>query len=186
MAQKIDKELQEAILFMPQAEKDKLLLRLIRKDPMLISQLTFELLGSQEEMVGKREELLAQIKKSATYNYSHTPGLVMMEIRSISGEITRHVKVTKDKEGEIELFLTLLLVYFQGYESVLRQNPHRTETFAPYVVKKLKFVLGKLNKLHEDYHLEYEDTVAELLNFIWDYAPTAKVAAEEKLPKQWK
>lgn len=182
----ISKELQNAILQMPIAEKDKLLLRLIRKDSMLIRQLEFQLLGDDFEMEEKKNTIKENITKYASINYSHTPGLVMMELRDWSGEITRYQKITKDKLGELELLLHLLNSYLVGYWALLNKMPQRADKLAPYVVKKAISIISKANKIHEDYHLELEEHIEQLLSLIWDYPPMAKAAQEEGLSKRWK
>jgi len=53
---KIEKELQQAIVAMPQKEKDKLLLRLIGKDDILIQQLTFTLVEESLTMESRRDD----------------------------------------------------------------------------------------------------------------------------------
>lgn len=63
MSQKISSELQRAILTMPEKEKDKLLLRLIAKDAMLIKKLHHQLLEDESDALQQREELIKNIKE---------------------------------------------------------------------------------------------------------------------------
>ena len=97
---KLEKDLQEAILSMPQKEKDKLLLKLIAKDDVLIQQLEFTLVEGGSTVEYRRDEVKNAIDKLyQTDRYSS--GYLMMDMRYINGDITRHVKVTKDKYVEI-------------------------------------------------------------------------------------
>lgn len=184
--QKITKELEEAIKAMPEKEKDKILLRLIRKDHMLIKKLHFELLQDEADMEMVRDKLLFAIKKRAENNYSHTPGLLMMDMRDCSGAISRHVKVTKDKYGEIQLTIAAVNEFFKyNYEEVLVSGAHRADKFATYVCNKAQLVLKKLEKMHEDMYLEFEEGVNEMLRNVYRYKPTERIAIEIGLPKEF-
>jgi len=186
MATKIEKDLEQAILAMPQKDKDKLLLRLVRKDAALVEQLRFQLMEDEVDM----ESRLLEVKQYAdqffrSSRYADTPGWVMMDMRSVSGEINRYVKTTKDKRGEIELQLYLLNKTFEACHEVLHKKQHRADKFSEYVVKRAQQVLNKLKRLHEDYHFEFEDDVQLMLKNIWAYPPTRTIAEEVGLPKEW-
>ncbi|TAE00941.1 MAG: hypothetical protein EAZ97_04405 [Bacteroidetes bacterium] len=187
---KISDDLKLAILEMPDKEKNKLLLRLIAKDFMLIAQLQHQLLEGEEDMKNKRSELLAHIQKylgtENNNSYSDTPGLLMMEMRDMNGNITRHVKITKDKLGEIELTLCLVNHAFAEHPNMLAQKAKRAENFAEYVVKKADFVLKKLEKIHEDYHIVFEDDTNKMLQFIANYQPCQPFAKSMNLPRYWR
>ena len=183
---KIPKELEAAIKEMPEKEKDKLLLRLIRKDQLLIQQLHHQLLEDEADMELRREELDEKIRDWATRNYSDSPGWVMMEMRDISGMITRHVKITKDKYGDVALNLTMLKVYFDNYyHHTLVPQHYRADKFAQYVCKKLQTTLNKLYKLHEDLYIEFEDDVNKILDYIYKYKPTEMEANYLGLPEEF-
>ena len=184
--QKISKELEEAIKAMPEGEKDKLLLRLIRKDEMLIKKLFFDLLQDEADMEMARDKLLYFIKKRAENNYSSTPGLLMMEMRDCSGAISRHVKITKDKYGEIQLNIATINEFYKfNYDDVLIFGAHRADKFATYVCNKAQLVLKKLEKIHEDMYLEFEEGINEMLRNIHRYPPTQRIATEIGLPKEF-
>jgi DNA repair exonuclease SbcCD ATPase subunit len=57
-----DAELKKAVLDLPQKEKDKLLVRLISKDKMLIKQLHFQLLENAEDLEERIEKLRKQLR----------------------------------------------------------------------------------------------------------------------------
>ncbi|MEM1134371.1 MAG: hypothetical protein AAGI07_00930 [Bacteroidota bacterium] len=183
--EKLSKELEAAIRAMPEPEKDKILLRLIRKDRLLIKKLQFELLSDEIKMKENREELISSIKHMSKVGYSHTPGLLMMDMRDFSGSINEHVKVTKDKYDEVVLNLVLVNEFFKNnYERVLVGKERRADSFARYVCKKADTVLKKLSKMHEDYHLEFEEDVNEMLKLIYQYSPTKTEAEAMNLPKK--
>lgn len=186
---KISDELKKAIKELPEREKDKLLLRLIAKDGMLVKKLNHQLLEDEVDMESKREELAEQMRKHFSAEgfgfWSHTPGLVMMEMRSFSGELTRHVKITKDKYGEVQLNLLLINMPFRTQSKTLYDNQHRADKFADYVCKKAQTIFKKLATLDRDYYLEFEKDVNEMLQHLQQYPPTARLMQTYGLPATW-
>ena len=189
MATKISDELKKAIRMMPEPEKDRLLLRLVAKDALLVRQLEHRLLEDEVDMEQQRDALAEQ---ASTYfasddfvQWSYTPGLVMMELRNLSGTITRHVKVTKDRYGEVQLLLLLVNLPFRHQHKMLHRKTRRSEKFALYVVKKAQAILKKLDRLDADYYLEFEKDVNEMLQHLSSYPPTAQLMKEYHLPPRW-
>ncbi len=109
----------------------------------------------------------------------------MMELRNLSGTITRHVKVTKDKYGEVQLLLLLLNLPFRHQRQILERKIRRSEKFAHYVCKKAQMTLKKLRAMNEDYYIEFEKDTNEMLGHLQGYAPTAQLMNEYGIPKQW-
>lgn len=179
----LSKEFKQAILEMPLAEKDKLLLRLIAKDPLLCEKLEHELLNDQTDTEDRREAIRGQINILA-HMYHYSPGYMMMDMRSVNALITHHVKITKDKYGEVELTLLLLNQIFEHQLPHLATYNAKSDTLASYVAKRTEFVLQKLQKLHPDLHIEFADSVNLLLQRVHQYAP-ARYARELKLPTSW-
>ncbi len=175
MAIKIDSELEKAILNMPTSEKDKLLLRLLRQKEMLVRQLEHKLLGDQQDTADRRRELLDSIRAQPIYG-GGTPGLIMMDMRAWSGDIGRHVKITKDKFGETQLLLALLNHYFAGYEAMLRRQPRRADTFAEFVCAKCARILQGVAKMHPDEAFELTADLQQLRQYVEGYEPTAQRA----------
>jgi hypothetical protein len=182
---KIPKHLEKAILEMPQKEKDKLLLRLVLKEPLLLEKLEHQLLGDEGDTIDRRNELLDQIKEMAKYPYYDTPGWLMMAMRDMSGSITKHIKVTKDKLGEVILTLALINETFRNQKKMLEQRTQKAENFAEYVVKKAITTLEKLKKIHTDFYVELEDEVNEMLGYIHHYQPCQYNLQQNPLPKKW-
>ncbi|WP_338768946.1 hypothetical protein WAF17_08830 [Bernardetia sp. ABR2-2B] len=181
---KIAKELKEAICQMPQKEKDKILLRLIAKDELLIARLEHELFGDENETKALAEEIKEEVDTMASYNHG-TPGWLMMAMRTENGAITRHVKITKDKKGEIELTLYLLSQTFKKQESFLKKYAYRADKFGAYVCKRMDFALKKLIKLHPDLQFDYKNEVEFILTFLHTNLATKGDAVIQDIPKDW-
>lgn len=185
---KLDEQLKAAIARMPVAEKDKLLLRLVAKDEKLVRRLIFELMEGGETRDQRadilRKEIADDLQKNLKYNL--TPGYLLLLLRHWNARITEHVHATKDKPGEVALALFMLAEAFRVFNDMLNAYPPgRSKTFAPYVVNRVMTLLPKAKKLHEDYHIEFRRDGRELLEHIWNFAPTARLAEAAELPKVW-
>lgn len=151
-------DLKEAISSLSDKEKDKLLFRLIPKDPALVDRLTYQLLEDattpEERRNTLRVEIEQQIEQSARHFYS--PGYLLLDLRSISGDINRHVKTTRDKYGEIELNLFMLNHCLDLLHPKLRSFGHqRSRTLDSYIVKRAQKLQKLIEKIHEDYQLDF-------------------------------
>src|SRR5438045_2886994 len=100
-------QLKKAIKELSDTEKDKLLLRLLPKNPDLCNRLEYELVENSETQEERRDKLAEEIKAKMNEE-AYSPGFIMMDMRYLSGDITRHVKTTKDKYGEVSLALLML------------------------------------------------------------------------------
>lgn len=162
---KLSDNLKNAISQLPEKEKDKLLFRLIPKNADLVAQLEFRLLEDGETVEIRREELKESIQKSLYYsvkNY-YSPGYLMMALRSMSGAITKHVRTTKDKVGEVELNLLMLNHVLSECGSKLKNANHKKIlNFDDYVIKRTIKIMDLVQKIHEDYRIEFEDSIQAL------------------------
>ena len=98
------KEFKKAIQELPSNEKDKLIFRLLKRDLDLANRLHFELVDTEtveEKRIAFETEILKKINYFSERFYS--VGYLLQDTRFLSGEITNHVKITKDKFGEISL-----------------------------------------------------------------------------------
>ena len=105
-----DKEFKTAIENLPSAEKDKLIFRLLKKDLDLVNRLYFELVDT-ESVEDKRKKMTALVTKKVKFTNErfYSIGNLFMDMRFISGDINEHVRMTKDKFGEISLNLQMLI-----------------------------------------------------------------------------
>jgi hypothetical protein len=186
---KIDDTLKKAICGMPVAEKDKILLRLVAKDNLLVKRLQFELLEKGEttdERQGDVQRTIERILLGAQNHAYMTPGYLMMELRSCNGMITEHVKITKDKLGEVTLTIFMLRRALEIYAPMLEEAPaRRFDTLAPYVAKRIAGMLVKAEKLHEDLHLEFRRDLNTLLELVYALPPLAASAEYADVPMRW-
>jgi hypothetical protein len=185
---KLEDRLKEAIVRMPVKEKDKLLLRLAAKDKKLIRQLEFELLEGgatrDDRATALKRDIGEDLLKSARDITS--PGWLLVFMRHWSGRITEHVQATKDRPGEVALTAYLMAESFRVYRGMLDSFPgHRSDTFAPYIVRRTNTIIPKALKLHEDYFIEFRRDMKDLLHHIWTFPPTELYAKSMGLPREW-
>lgn len=179
----IDPDLKRAIVRLPENEKDKLLLRLITKDALLLERLQFELI-EHGQTVDERRMVIREFIDRTVRLKQDSAGWIMMDMRTISGYITRHGKVTKDKYGEVELGMYMLNSFFEERPDQLRTYNSRTDKCALYIAKRTDQILKKLLKLDPDYFVEFADDMNSLLQRVHTYCP-AHYARQLGLPKEF-
>lgn len=169
-------ELKKAILGLPQQEKDKLLARLISKDRMLMKQLHFQLLEDDadldERTAAVHKQLMLVLDRSSEYisnanQFRHADQL-MGELKYGSGLVNEHVAITRDKMSEIRLRLFLVSQSFAYFDRLF--EPHfygRNDRLLNYQAGRLKHIVGKFEKLHEDLQFEFREELNAALAFAY-------------------
>lgn len=158
-------QLKKAIIQMLPKEKDRLLLRLIAKDKTLTDKLYFELIEDSSTIPERKEAISSHILLLSKV-IQDSPGWILMEMRNLSGDISYHVKVTKDKIGGLELNLFLLNTFLEAYASRLHNYSSRTDKVALYIAKKALTVVNGLNKLDDDYRFDFKKDANNMLKLV--------------------
>jgi hypothetical protein len=184
---KFDKDFKKAIEHMPESEKDKLLLRLLKHDVILANRLYFELVdgGSVDE---KRDEMEARVVSSMerAIRIYDKPGWFMMDLRYISGDISGHVKVTKDKFGEVQLNLRMVALALSGCGNRLNMETYgRSAKLYIYIVAKVFNMLVLAQKLHEDLRHDLQKDFEEVGELITDNEAMMRTAIAHGLDVNW-
>lgn len=177
--------LKKAVIGLPQAEKDKLLLKLISKDLVLVSQLEYKLLEDEVDLDNRSEQIKKEIDKKITWsnNYlaqrnHYTPGYFMMDVRDMSGLVNEHFLVTKHKISEVELRIYILESIIKCDSSIffLKHTKYSQKLLA-YFAGRVKNLLEKYVKLHEDLQFDFRDRI----NIILDYAYKTGIKEEMEM-----
>ena len=161
---KFNDDFKVALSQLPSVEKDRLLWRLIKRDKLLARRLEFELLAPYDA-IDKRNELAELIRKEIAYFCERGWRLaeILTQCRGFSGDITRHVYVTKDKIGEVSLNFVLLIEALDILNNPMYKFSWRTaQRYVNYMVNKLFRTCMLINKLHVDLHIELEDEAHKL------------------------
>jgi hypothetical protein len=184
---KLSDEQKDMVRELPTKEKDKLLLRLIAKDDVLLEQLTFKYL-EHEATVDERADLLREHYRRLLAPIGLSPGQLMMRLRQASGKLGRHVRVTKDKLGEVAMLVDMIHYMLTENLDAMRKRhraPARWFKFSRYVVKRLPTLMKKADKLHPDLWLDFEGQLNEVLTMIWDTPEMSEEAEQAGLVRRW-
>ena len=162
---KFEQDFKDALLRLPIKEKDKLLLRLLKKDINLANQLYFELVETRsvEELRNSVEQEIQQVIRDRAKRF-YSAGALMMYLRDISGMINEHVSNTKDKYGYPYLnciMLTSTLTSNRAY--LLNCSKNEAFKFNTYVVARIFKILTQVKGLHEDLQFDFQELFENLI-----------------------
>lgn len=157
------KEFKQALSEFSPIEKDRLIFRLLKKDKLLSKKLYFELIDP-ETTDQKRNQMEQNIEDKVLLasKYIGNPKYFLVLSRSISAEITEHVKVTTDKFGEIYLHLFLVSKILESNEKLNEQRFDNVYKLYIYLINKIVRALLLIRKIDEDYWLEFDDLLSEI------------------------
>lgn len=182
-----DTEFKKALQLLPDNEKDKLILRLLKRDLSLANKLRFELVDT-DSVEDKREQLKNRIIRRiqlATERY-YSPGILLMDVREISGEINEHVSITKDKFGEISLnCLKLRQLLELNNVHIGAATYDKSYTLCIYIVARIFRILMLIQKQHEDLHLEFREDIEAIGELIGNNHYLMKTAIPNGLDVNW-
>lgn len=182
-----EKDFKDALSNLSPIEKDKLILRLLKKDIILAKRLQYELL-SEESVEDKRNQMQKVLDEEIekAIKYFQTPGLLSMRVRFMSGMITEHVKITKDKFGDSWLNLYLLTKLVPNLSEKLDYfSKRQSEKFyIPALARVFKILMG-IVKLHEDEQYEFKENLELLGNSIGDNHNFMMTAMHNGLDVNW-
>ena len=167
---------------MPLKEKDKLLLRLVSKDKLLIDQLQFKLV--EEGLSTESRRQIVQESLDAIYRQKiNSTKAILEEIRAASAIITWHVKVTKDKYGEVDLLLNLLFDPFDMKPHLFSDWRFSDDKLGQFLAKKGKILCNKYDALDDEFKLDFATKLNKLVNHLHN-SSTGYFARDYGLPKE--
>lgn len=184
---KFEPEFKTAISNLSSSEKDKLIFRLLKKDLLLANQLLFELIDT-DTIDDKREKMQKNIIRQVEQmtNRFYSSGYLMMDLRYLSGEITQHIKVTKDKTGEAALNLLMLNeVLEKNNPAINNERANKSEKLNIYIVARVFKILLLIQKMDEDYFIEYKENLITLGQLIGANHHLMNIAIHHGLDVNW-
>jgi hypothetical protein len=182
-----DQEFKTALKLLPDTEKDKLILRLLKHDVSLTNRLYFELVET-ETAEEKREQLKSKISKFIElWKGEHYATMhIYFDAKSISGMISEHLYTTKDKYGEISLSLHLILGIMEGNNHKIGGLIHGYNyKLYIYVYAKLFKILMLIQKQHIDLHIEFKQDIESIGEYIGNNPHLMKLAINNGLDVNW-
>ena len=181
------KEFKKAIQELPNSEKDKLIFRLLKRDLDLANRLYFELVDV-ETVEDKRAAFEIEMIKKINYfsDRYYSVGYLLQDTRFLSGDINNHVKITKDKFGEISLNLKmlnhLLTINNKRIETVTYSKAY---TLCIYVIARAFKILLLIKAIDEDYFLDFKENLSTLGKLIYDNPFLMHTAIDNDLDVNW-
>ena len=181
------KEFKKAIQELPNTEKDKLIFRLLKRDLDLANRLHFELVDTEtaeDKRVAFEIEMLRKINYFSERFYSF--GYLLQDTRFLSGEITYHVKITKDKFGEISLNLRMLIQLLTiNNERIKSVTYSKAYTFCIYVLARAFKILLLIKTIDEDYFIDFKEDLSLLGELIGQNPMLMRTAINNGLDINW-
>jgi len=162
---KFDQDFKDALVRIPIKEKDKLILRLLKKDIKLANQLYFELVETRsvEELRNIVEQEIEEVILERAYRF-YSAGVLMMYLRDISGMINEHVSNTKDKYGDPYLNCIMLTYALKNNrEELLECSKGEIFKFNTYVIARIFKILTQVKALHEDLQFDFQELFENLV-----------------------
>ena len=157
------KEFKQALSEFSSIDKDRLIFRLLKKDKLLSKKLYFELIDP-ETTDQKRDQMEENVteKLASAARYIGNPKYYLSTIRTISAEITEHVKVTTDKFGEVYLNLFLVDQILENNDSFAQQRFDNVYKLYIYLINKIVRALLLIKKIDEDYWMEFDEILGKI------------------------
>ncbi|MGR3810034.1 hypothetical protein [Jiulongibacter sp. NS-SX5] len=165
MPKNISKELEKEILALPQKDKDRHLLRLISRNKLLLEQMQYELLEDESDLYLRKEAVKDHILETMQKPFPGT-AFFLRAFRKLSTEITWHRRVTKDKYGEVDLQILCLEKAFEAQLKHIGIMSRKGDVLRTYMVKKAISVLKMIDKLHEDYKIDFSSRMDKVLKLL--------------------
>lgn len=184
---KFTDEFKEAILQLPEKEKDKLLLRLLKKDIKLVNRLNFELLQPMSvEDARAQVESKIKLKIKRLNSDIFTGNDLLHELRYLSGEITEHVSTTKDKYGDVYLQLFLVHEFLSNVNLKIAFYPYgMTDKLDKYLIAKLFKLMILIQAMHEDLQYDFKDMLTEISMMMGENPNLMHTAMYNGLDANW-
>ncbi|WP_333661742.1 hypothetical protein [Chishuiella changwenlii] len=171
-------ELKLSILDLSQKEKDKLLLRLIAKDDVLVEQLHFQLLEDGTDLQERTQTVFQKIdelfddstKSINPRNINTGQRLLLLLQKSQSGLVNFHSQITKDKLSEFELRVYILKQSFERFGFLYEDKMTGTnaEKLLKYQQARLQLITKLFYQFHEDVQFDYKNDFDFISTFIND------------------
>ncbi len=183
MPKNISKELEKEILSLPTKEKDRHLLRLIAANKLLREQMQFNLLEDESDLQWRREEISEENKAHLMVRY---PNVVFLTkaIKKRSAAITWHRRVTKDKYGEVQLWIHWFELLLENQSSYINATSRKSDVLRLYLVKRARHLIKLTEALHEDYRIDFLAGINRILKLLHTFE-TKYMAASQKLPVEF-
>lgn len=183
-----DQEFKDAIIALSEKEKDKLIIRLLRKDKNLAKKLYFELVDTAT-VEDKRQLMEMKVVKKISAMFerrSYRFDSLLKDMRSINAEIAEHVRITNDKYGEVSLNLLFLIEILKKTDLLFTTDfSVKRYKASIYIIAKLFRTLILMQKLDSDFHIDFRSMMEELGEKINAITSLQAIARDNNFETDW-
>ena len=116
----------------------------------------------------------------------YSVGYLLQDIRYLSGDINEHVRITKDKFGEIRLNIKMLnhLLKLNNMR-IQNESYSKSYTMFIYVIARAFKILLLIKAIHEDYMIDFKEDLSLLGQLISNNPSLMKTAIHNGLDINW-
>ncbi len=161
----IDKEFKNELSLLADKEKDKLVLRLLRRDKKLAKRLHYELIGAftKEDLQNDFYKNVIDSFEDIKVNH-YMPIFLSRSLRKLSSEIASYLFTTKDKHGQAWLNLYLLNKSFEFFSREIDSyiGTEKGRKLAVYLLNKTFNTLVIIKKLDPDLYVDFDEDLTNL------------------------
>jgi hypothetical protein len=184
-----DNEFKVELSILSHKEKDKLILRLLKKDLKLAKRMYFEMVetSSVDELRAAVEaSIVFKIENISNTAFRKTPSVLSLLLRKCTTEINEHVYTTKDTFDDPWLNLFLLNNFLKNFsENVVAGQTIKHHRLGIYIVAKIFKILTLISKLDSDYLMEFKDELKTLGTLVANNHYLMKTAINNMLDVNW-
>lgn len=162
---RVDKELKKELSLLPEKEKDKLVLRLLRRDKKLAKRYHYELIGdfTKEDLQNDFFENV-KIAFENIDTHSFKPIALSRALRKLSSEISSYLFTTKDKHGQALMNLYLMNKAFEHFSEKINifSGTDKGRKLTVYIVNKSFNLRVTIAKLDPDLYIDFKEELIKL------------------------
>ncbi|MFC6998643.1 hypothetical protein [Rufibacter roseus] len=154
-------DFKKALKQLGEKEKEALILRLVRRDAEAYDMLAFELLEdvTLETVFERSQETIHDIL--FTVSGRSLSKALSRGLKKATQEIARYQRITKDRKGEVELHIYTLQLIFDNFTGQFESIYKGFYVATARMTLRTMMLIQK--HLHEDLHIEYQDTINSFL-----------------------
>ena len=150
----------------------------------------FRLLEDETDLHDRQQQVRVKIERqfklidAQIVQQKYSAQNLLSDLKSASGIVNEHVRITNDKTGEIDLRLYILEQSIIRYgKQYMDKADYFNGRLLTYQAMRLKMILGKYHNMHEDLQFDFRERLNAVLHFVFHSAIKADAEAL-KFPRE--
>lgn len=181
------KDFKTALQLLAPTQKDKLILRLLRRDPILSQQLYFEWVDTEtkDQKLEKALESLKSAIRNGSFTHNQSK-LITRTFRGFSKEINLHAKIYKNKWAEVRLNTCLIHnMLSQHHNEMMQMDSWEHFSLFLYIIQKCYRLLMQIDGVDRDYYLEIQNEMEGIGHFLKSIPGLQDMCAHTRFDPNW-